>query len=125
MTRRSWMAVLACAGMLGIPATRGGSARAMEHHVKESHSAGQVITGRYQAVAGARAWRLFVPSSYDRAKPPMLLVLLHGCTQTAENVARGSRMDAVAEARGFLVLYPEQPVSANPRTCWNWFDPAH
>jgi poly(hydroxyalkanoate) depolymerase family esterase len=55
----------------------------------------------------------------------MLLVLLHGCTQTAEDIARGSQMDKVAEEQGFLVLYPEQPVSANPRTCWNWFDAAH
>jgi len=55
----------------------------------------------------------------------MLLVLLHGCTQSADDIARGSQMDRWAESRGVLVLYPEQPVQANPRTCWNWFDAAH
>lgn len=85
----------------------------------------QVITGRFRGAEGERAWRLFIPTSYDRAKPPMLLVVLHGCTQTAEDIARGTQMDRVAESRGFLVLYPEQPASANIRTCWNWFDAAH
>lgn len=54
-----------------------------------------------------------------------LLVLLPGCTQNADDLARGSQMDRVADERGFLVLYPEQSVQANPRTCWNWFDAAH
>jgi poly(hydroxyalkanoate) depolymerase family esterase len=97
----------------------------MESSMSETHTTGQVVTGRYTGAEGARDWRLFVPASYDRARPPMLLVLLHGCTQSAEDIARGSQMDRVADAQGFLVLYPEQPVSANPRTCWNWFDAAH
>ena len=86
---------------------------------------GQVVTGRYRGALGERAWRLYIPAGYNRARPPMLLVLLHGCTQNADDLARGSQMDRVADERGFLVLYPEQSVQANPRTCWNWFDAAH
>ncbi len=51
-----------------------------------------------------------------------MLVMLHGCLQDAADIARGSRLDALAEQEGVLVLYPEQPESANPRKCWNWFD---
>lgn len=93
--------------------------------VERTMLAGEIVTGMYRGPQGARAWRLYVPSRYDRTRPPMLLVLLHGCTQNADDIARGSQMDAVAEERGFLVLYPEQSVDANPRTCWNWFDTAH
>lgn len=83
---------------------------------------GEVVRGRATCEAGARDWRLYVPSGYQPSAPPMMLVFLHGCTQSADDVARGLQMDAVAEAHGFLALYPEQPVEANPKTCWNWFD---
>ena len=97
----------------------------MEKPMRELAETGQVVRGRYHGSDGTRAWRLYVPSSYNRNTPPMLMVLLHGCTQNADDFARGSQMDEVAEARGFLVLYPEQPVEANPRACWNWFDAGH
>jgi len=86
---------------------------------------GRVVDGRYAGPEGTRAWRLYVPSAHAPGRALPLLVLLHGCTQDAADIARGTRMDEAAEAGGFLVLYPEQPPAANPRKCWNWFDPAH
>jgi poly(hydroxyalkanoate) depolymerase family esterase len=50
-----------------------------------------------------------------------LIVLLHGCTQDAEDLARGTRMNALAEREPFLALYPEQSARANGQRCWNWF----
>ncbi len=123
--RRILVTGLVCAGMLGIPAARGDAAFMTEPGMTESIRDGQVLKGRYEGPEGTREWRLYVPSSYDRARPPMMVVLLHGCTQNADDLARGSQMDRVAEERGFLVLYPEQPIAANPRACWNWFDAAH
>lgn len=83
----------------------------------------RVERGEYSAVSGRRAYRLFVPAS---VKPPAtMLVLLHGCLQDAADIAAGSRMDDVAASEGFVVLYPEQSVTANPRKCWNWFESAH
>jgi poly(hydroxyalkanoate) depolymerase family esterase len=49
--------------------------------------------------------------------------MLHGCTQDAQDFARGTRMNATAEAAGALVLYPTQTQSANANGCWNWFRP--
>ncbi|HZF67032.1 MAG TPA: PHB depolymerase family esterase, partial [Gemmatirosa sp.] len=63
----------------------------------------------------ARPYTLVVPAAVaaGRARPAGLLVFLHGCTQDAANARRGTGLDAEAERAGLLVLYPEQPASAN------------
>jgi poly(hydroxyalkanoate) depolymerase family esterase len=78
--------------------------------------------GSFTGSTGTRPYRLFVPSR--AATKPGLVVMLHGCTQTAEDFAAGTRMNSLAEARGWLVLYPEQVASANAQRCWNWFSAA-
>jgi poly(hydroxyalkanoate) depolymerase family esterase len=72
--------------------------------------------------AGSRSYRLYVPAATAEAPPPMV-VMLHGCTQSADDFAAGTQMNALAEAHGFLVLYPEQAVHANASKCWSWFKP--
>lgn len=42
-----------------------------------------------------------------------LIVMLHGCTQSAADFAAGSRMNRLADELGFLALYPEQSQKAN------------
>ena len=51
------------------------------------------------------------------------MVALHGCWQTPEDFALGTRLNAAAAARGLIVLYPAQSPYANPYRCWNWFEP--
>jgi poly(hydroxyalkanoate) depolymerase family esterase len=88
----------------------------------EETTPGQVIARAYRNEAGARNYKLFVPSGYNGQACP-LIVMMHGCTQSPDDFAAGTRMNELAEEGTFLVAYPEQPASANPRKCWNWFKP--
>jgi len=77
-----------------------------------------------RGLLGRRAYRLYVPQR-SLAEPLSLVVALHGCWQTPEDFALGTRLNEAAERRGFLVLYPAQSRWDNASRCWNWFDPAH
>jgi poly(hydroxyalkanoate) depolymerase family esterase len=77
----------------------------------------------YTGAGGSRSYRVYVPSSYD-ATPRPLVVMLHGCTQSPDDFARGTRMNELAEEQGFLVAYPAQSQAANVSKCWNWFNVA-
>lgn len=54
-------------------------------------------------------------------KPLPLVIMLHGCDQTAPDFASGTRMNLLAERHGFAVLYPQQSASAHPQRCWPWY----
>ncbi|MEP6943183.1 MAG: PHB depolymerase family esterase [Betaproteobacteria bacterium] len=70
----------------------------------------------------SREYLVYIPRGYSRWKRRPLLVLLHGCRQTPEVIAQGTRIAAIADRHGWLVLLPRQPAAANPWSCWNWFD---
>jgi len=86
-------------------------------------SAGSFTAGHFRNDAGARDYKLFEPARDGRALP--LVVMLHGCTQDPDDFARGTRMNALAQAQGFLVLYPAQSQRTNAQRCWNWFKHNH
>ncbi|KXU84563.1 poly(3-hydroxyalkanoate) depolymerase [Caballeronia megalochromosomata] len=83
---------------------------------------GHFSAGRYANAAGQRSYKLYVPGG-DHDAPLPLIVMLHGCTQDADDFAAGTQMNALAEKHGFMVVYPIQPQGANPSKCWNWFKP--
>jgi poly(hydroxyalkanoate) depolymerase family esterase len=63
-----------------------------------------------------------VPRGHSRWRRRPLLVLLHGCRQSPEEIAGGTRITALADERDWLVLLPRQAKDANAWGCWNWFD---
>jgi poly(hydroxyalkanoate) depolymerase family esterase len=81
---------------------------------------GKFIEATYSNSAGSRAYKLYIPSRYQGQALP-LVVMLHGCTQSPDDFAAGTRMNAIAEKQTCLVVYPEQSSDANPAKCWNWF----
>ena len=75
----------------------------------------------YTGAHGSAPYRLYIPPGLGAGASAPLLVMLHGCTQTPEDLARGTRMNEEADRHGFAVAYPEQTNRRNPRGCWNWF----
>jgi poly(hydroxyalkanoate) depolymerase family esterase len=67
--------------------------------------------------------RVFVPGK--PATPTPLVVMLHGCTQTADAFADATQMDAIAEKEGFVVAYPEQSPDTISTRCFRWYESAH
>jgi poly(hydroxyalkanoate) depolymerase family esterase len=81
------------------------------------------LSRRFEHGNDTLRFKLYIPSGYNGDPMPMV-VMLHGAQQDADNFAAGTEMNAIAEARGYIVVYPEQSEGANPLKCWNWFRPA-
>jgi poly(hydroxyalkanoate) depolymerase family esterase len=84
---------------------------------------GQFEQHSFTCAAGTRQYKLFIPKGHLGRQLP-LLIMLHGCTQSPDDFARGTRMNQLAEEEGYCVVYPAQSASDNPTKCWNWFRPA-
>lgn len=81
---------------------------------------GEFRDHRFDCEAGAMNYKLFIPAGLADPAPP-LIVMLHGCTQSPDDFARGTRMNALAQEHGYVVAYPAQTPGKNPGKCWNWF----
>lgn len=88
--------------------------------VDEPQAPGTFDSHEFANRAGSRTYKLYVPARIGASPPPMI-VMLHGCSQSVDDFATGTRMNLLADEHGFLVVYPEQAASANPSKCWNWF----
>jgi poly(hydroxyalkanoate) depolymerase family esterase len=77
--------------------------------------------GEFEPNPGALAAHVHTPKGLKPGAP--LVVVLHGCTQTAAGYDAGSGWSALADREGFALLYPEQRRANNPNLCFNWFQP--
>ena len=62
----------------------------------------------------------YVPQGLQDAAP--LVVVLHGCGQSAEIYGHGAGWVQLADKFGFALVLPEQQESNNPSKCFNWFN---
>lgn len=63
----------------------------------------------------------YLPKNRPQEKLP-LIIMIHGCGQSANSFAAGTRMNEYAEQYGFAVLYPYQNNFRNMNNCWHWFN---
>ena len=112
--------------------TKAASSRQKTPAVTDSPVAG--LPGRWQktwfsfpgvgALASARRmlYWLYLPSGAATQTTRLpLVVMLHGCQQTATDFATSTRMNQLAERKGFAVLYPQQSVAGDSHRCWHWY----
>jgi poly(hydroxyalkanoate) depolymerase family esterase len=107
----------------GLPGLPGTSPRSTEGEIDPAvvPTGGRFIERSYTNQAGTRSYKLYVPSGYVGQEVP-LVVMLHSCTQSPNEIAAGTRMNTLAEEHMFLVAYPAQAQGANVNKCWNWFE---
>jgi poly(hydroxyalkanoate) depolymerase family esterase len=128
--RRPLSAVLALQGLLAPPTApkraKAATKRAVQGALPQERptrpAPGTFIAARFSGSRGALTYKLYTPVGSARRRMP-LVVMLHGCGQSADDFALGTGMNAIADELGFLVLYPEQSISANVGRCWNWHRP--
>ncbi len=102
-----------------VPSLRGMRRRGPPIASDLAPAVGKFIAGSFSNEAGARTYKLYIPSRHSKPRP--LIVMLHGCLQSADDFAAGTRMNFAAEESSCFVVYPEQPAAANASKCWNWF----
>ncbi|WP_449369373.1 extracellular catalytic domain type 1 short-chain-length polyhydroxyalkanoate depolymerase [Undibacterium arcticum] len=108
--------------------TRSAPASAPEKaHAFATTAPGKWLKSTYTSplIDGARtasrmSYWLYLPDREMRTPMP-LVVMLHGCAQSATQFAQGTRMNLLAEQHGFAVLYPQQSATPDPSRCWRWY----
>ena len=107
--RRHWSTLLQTTGAKG----SAGAPSAAADHLTE-------LTGFGSNPGGLRMFT-YVPNKLSPS--PALVVVLHGCTQSAGSYDLGAGWSTLSERYGFVLLMPEQTQANNPKTCFNWFLP--
>jgi poly(hydroxyalkanoate) depolymerase family esterase len=67
--------------------------------------------------------RMFTYTPDPLPNSAALVVVLHGCTQTAIGYDHGAGWSTLADRYRFALLFPEQQPSNNLGRCFNWFLP--
>lgn len=70
----------------------------------------------------ALASLIYIPPKVNLASAKMIVVI-HGCLQSAESMALGTGWNQIAAANNLVILYPQVPEGSNPLGCWTWYLP--
>jgi poly(hydroxyalkanoate) depolymerase family esterase len=79
-----------------------------------------VEVGQFGSNPGNLRMFAFVPDNLQQ--PRALVVVLHGCGQTAAGYDIGAGWSTLAKHCGFALLMPEQQLANNANGCFNWFN---
>ena len=93
------------------------TATAASEHVAPSSDLGEIRN--FGSNPGALRMFTYRPSQVPAECA--LVVVLHGCAQTAAGYDLGAGWSTLADRYGFALLFPEQQRSNNPNGCFNWF----
>src|SRR4029453_15821691 len=114
---------------LGLGISRAGWRKLLQAPGRPHAGAGGKISPRLRENFGFGSnpgnLRMFAYRPPTLAENPALVVVLHGCTQTAAGYDLGAGWSTLADRYGFALLLPEQQRSNNPNGCVHWFQPAH
>jgi polyhydroxybutyrate depolymerase len=83
--------------------------KAVSHHIRNRNN-GTIISSGLK-----REYLLYVPKSYDRTKPTPLVISLHGAAGWPVQQMEVSEWNRVADAEGFIVVYPSGYENVGPR----------
>jgi poly(hydroxyalkanoate) depolymerase family esterase len=90
-----------------------------------ARTAGRWLRSSWTGPAGSRAYDIYLPAGHRRTTRVPLVLLLHGCDQTADTFVAATRFTALADRHGFVVVAPRQSRVYQPGGCWRWYDAAH
>jgi poly(hydroxyalkanoate) depolymerase family esterase len=90
-------------------------------NLRPGHRSPLVETSGFGSNPGGLRMFSFAPASLQ--PEPALVVVLHGCGQTAAGYDLGAGWSTLAKRYGFALLMPEQQASNNANGCFNWFNP--
>jgi poly(hydroxyalkanoate) depolymerase family esterase len=102
-----------------LPAARGKSAATGPNRTDETSKLREVTA--FGSNPGNLRMLVRIPEHL--ASKPALVVALHGCGQSAPDYDHGAGWGTLGNQAGFVVVYPEQQSSNNPKSCFTWFLP--
>lgn len=79
-----------------------------------------VIAGLFLFTAPSLASLIYTPTNFNK-ETAQIVVVIHGCLQSAESMSLGTGWDQIAEKNNLIVLYPQVPTQSNPLDCWGWY----
>ncbi|WP_167761654.1 PHB depolymerase family esterase [Blastococcus sp. CT_GayMR19] len=128
--RRKVAARRALSALTGVavpkPARRTAATRSPSKRLPPTpRTAGRWLRSTHLGAAGSRSYDVYLPAGHRRSVRVPLVMLLHGCNQTAEQFVAATRFTALADRHGFVLVAPRQTRGHQAGGCWRWYESGH